>query len=164
MRYLFRLLTVLSKRTHFLLYKYKTRENVCQQILRWTLSEVAAKPRVKLRITRSVGRWAPLQYKMEDERQKYAGREQLAVKHIGYRNICKSPQKYLGVYWMRYGEKAHCLSRQASFVLFLHGFSRQDIALVFLGDEAVSESDMFNSQPSFRHISHYIFQFYIAFL
>ena len=40
-----------------------------------TLSEVAAKPRVKLRITRSVGRWAPLQYKMEDERQKYAGRE-----------------------------------------------------------------------------------------
>ena len=50
MRYLFRLLTVLSKRTHFLLYKYKTRENVCQQILRWTLSEVAAKPRVKLGI------------------------------------------------------------------------------------------------------------------
>ena len=40
-----------------------------------TLSEAAALPRVKLRITRSVGRWAPLQYKMEDERQKYAGRE-----------------------------------------------------------------------------------------
>ena len=32
-----------------------------------TLSEVAAKPRVKLRTTRSAGQWAPLQYKMEDE-------------------------------------------------------------------------------------------------
>ena len=40
-----------------------------------TLSEVAAKPREKLRTTRSTGQWAPLQYKMEDERQKYAGRE-----------------------------------------------------------------------------------------
>ena len=35
-----------------------------------TLSEVAAKPRVW-----GAPRWAPLQYKMEDERQKYAGRE-----------------------------------------------------------------------------------------
>ena len=39
-----------------------------------TLSEVAALPRVK---SGAAGRprWAPLQYKMEDERQKYAGRE-----------------------------------------------------------------------------------------
>ena len=31
-------------------------------------------------------------------------------------------------------------------MLFLHVFSRQDVALVFLGDEAVSVSDMFNIQ------------------
>ena len=39
-----------------------------------TLSGVAALPRVK---SGAAGRprWAPLQYKMEDERQKYAGRE-----------------------------------------------------------------------------------------
>ena len=35
-----------------------------------TLSEVVAKPRVW-----GAPRWAPFQYKMEDERQKYAGRE-----------------------------------------------------------------------------------------
>ena len=40
-----------------------------------TLSEVAAKPRVKLGFPWGASRWAPLQYKMEDERQKYAGRE-----------------------------------------------------------------------------------------
>ena len=40
-----------------------------------TLSEVAAVPRVKLGIPAGRPRWAPLQYKMEDERQKYAGRE-----------------------------------------------------------------------------------------
>ena len=39
-----------------------------------TLSEAAALPRVK---SGAAGRprWPPLQYKMEDERQKYAGRE-----------------------------------------------------------------------------------------
>ena len=40
-----------------------------------TLSEVAALPRVKLGIPVGAPRWAPLQYEMEDERQKYAGRE-----------------------------------------------------------------------------------------
>ncbi len=40
-----------------------------------TLSEIAALPRVKLGIPAGRARWAPLQYKMEDERQKYAGRE-----------------------------------------------------------------------------------------
>ena len=44
---------------------------------------------------------------------------------------------------MRYGEKAHCLSLFASYVLFLHDFSRQIKALVFLNYEAVSVLDMF---------------------
>ena len=39
-----------------------------------TLSEAAALPRVKSGAA-GRARWAPLQYKMEDERQKYAGRE-----------------------------------------------------------------------------------------
>ena len=39
-----------------------------------TLSEVAALPRVKSGAA-AAPRWAPLQYEMEDERQKYAGRE-----------------------------------------------------------------------------------------
>ncbi len=48
-----------------------------------TLSEIAALPRVK---SGAAGRprWAPLQYKMEDERQKYAGRGVAGYKHIGY--------------------------------------------------------------------------------
>ena len=64
----------------------------------------------------------------------------------------------MGIYWMRYEEKAHCLSREVSYVLFLHVFSRQDVTLVFLDDEAVSVSDMFNKQASpFRHIPSFFF-------
>ena len=58
-----------------------------------TLSEVAALPREKLRTTRSTGQWAPLQYKMEDERQKYAGREKLSIKISDTERYCRRYQE-----------------------------------------------------------------------
>ena len=58
-----------------------------------TLSEVAAKPRVKLRTTRSAGRWTPLQYKIEDNRQKYAGREKLSIKISDTERYCRRYQE-----------------------------------------------------------------------
>ena len=39
----------------------------------------------------------------------------------------------------------HCLSRKASFALFIHGFNRQSIFLVFPDSEAVAAHDIFLS-------------------
>ena len=47
---------------------------------------------------------------------------------------------------MRYEEKAHCLSLFASYVLFLHDFSGQIKALVFLNSEAVSTPGVFDTR------------------
>ena len=49
----------------------------------------------------------------------------------------------------------HCLSRKASYALFIHGFNRRRILLVFLNSEAVFRSGVlyieyelrFNSTP-----------------
>ena len=39
--------------------------------------------------------------------------------------------------------KVHCLSRKASYTLFIHGFNRQSIFLVFPDSEAVACSGVF---------------------
>ena len=39
----------------------------------------------------------------------------------------------------------HCLSRKASYALFIHGFNRRRILLVFLNSEAVSRPKVFNN-------------------
>ena len=73
-------------------------------------------------------------------------------KEIGYRNICRSSQKYLDMFWLCYEAKVHCLSRQASYALLVNGFNRQVISLVFPDYEAVSVSD-------FLYISEHILYF-----
>ena len=58
-----------------------------------TLSEIAALPRVKLGIPAGRARWAPLQYKMEDERQKYAASPLSVTFHTLFSNFILQSHK-----------------------------------------------------------------------